>query len=154
LSLKDNSTPYQLQKLDLSPYRNLIPPILLGGFSPNTFLRIVNYADGWIPVAGFGPLEQLEQAINGLRERARKTGKGPSKIRIFVLTYPNIPDSSSSKEQRLSMTGTSDQIGSDIARIKAMDVEHIIFGHAFSPGYEKDMKKMIEVTKQFATFAK
>jgi alkanesulfonate monooxygenase SsuD/methylene tetrahydromethanopterin reductase-like flavin-dependent oxidoreductase (luciferase family) len=60
LSLKDNSTSYQLQKLDLNPYRNLIPPILLGGFSPNTFLHIVNYADGWIPVAGFGPLEQLE----------------------------------------------------------------------------------------------
>jgi hypothetical protein len=35
-------------------------------------LRIVNYADGWVPVAGFGPLEQLEQAINGLREGARK----------------------------------------------------------------------------------
>jgi hypothetical protein len=51
------------------------------------------------------------------------------------------------------MTGTSDQIGSDIARIKAMDVQHIIFGHAFSP-VSKDMKKMIEVTKQFATFAK
>lgn len=29
-------------------------PILLGGFSPNTFSRIVNYVDGWIPVAGFG----------------------------------------------------------------------------------------------------
>lgn len=136
------------------PVQKPHPPILLGGFSSNTFLRIVNYADGWIPVAGF-PLEQLEQAIDGLRERARKTGKDPSKIRIFVLTYPNILDSSStsSKEQRLPMTGTSDQIGSDIARIKAMDVEHIIFGHAFSP-VSKDMKKMIEVTKQFATFAK
>jgi probable F420-dependent oxidoreductase len=142
-------------KIGPKPVQKPHPPILLGGFSPNTFLRIVNYADGWIPVAGFGPLEQLEQAINGLRERARKTGKDPSKIRIFVLTYPNILDSSStsSKEQRLPMTGTSDQIGSDIARIKAMDVEHIIFGHAFSP-VSKDMKKMIEVTKQFATFAK
>ena len=65
-----------------------------------------------------------------------------------VLTYPNILDSSStsSKEQRLPTTGTSDQIGSDIARIKAMDVEHIIFGHAFSP-VSKDMKKMIETPK-------
>jgi len=58
------------------------PPI-----SPNTFLRIVNYADGWIPAAAFGPLEQLEQVINGLRERARKTGIDRSKIRIFVFTY-------------------------------------------------------------------
>ena len=121
--------------------------------------RIVNYADGWLPVAGFGPLEQIEQAINGLREGARKVDKDPSKIRIFVLTYPNmLLDSSSSaesssKQQRLPMTGTTDQIGSDIEQIKAMDVEHIIFGHVFS-AIAKDMKKTIELTKQFARFAR
>jgi len=141
-------------KIGPKPVQKPHPPILLGGFSPNTFLRIVNYADGWIPVAGFGPLEQLEQAINGLRERARKARKDPSKIRIFLLTYPNVVNSSSeTSSERLPMTGTTDQIGSDIAQIKAMDVEHIIFGHAFSP-VGKDMKKMMEVTKQFATFAK
>jgi alkanesulfonate monooxygenase SsuD/methylene tetrahydromethanopterin reductase-like flavin-dependent oxidoreductase (luciferase family) len=52
-------------KIGPKPVQKPHPPILLGGFSPNTFLRIVNYADGWIPVAGFGSLEQLEQAING-----------------------------------------------------------------------------------------
>jgi alkanesulfonate monooxygenase SsuD/methylene tetrahydromethanopterin reductase-like flavin-dependent oxidoreductase (luciferase family) len=137
------------------------PPILLGGFSPSTFTRIVNYADGWIPVAGFGPLEQLEQAINGLREAARKANnRDPSKIRVFVLTYPNVqqesPQSSSSpgqQQQRLSMSGTIDQIGSDIERIKAMGAEHIMFGHIFSP-IGRDMKRMIEVTKQLARFAK
>ncbi|HYZ49393.1 MAG TPA: LLM class flavin-dependent oxidoreductase, partial [Nitrososphaeraceae archaeon] len=105
------------------------PPILLGGFSPKTFLRIVNYADGWLPVAGFGPLEQLEHTINGLREDARKANKDPSKIRIFAMTYPNVLESSpstatssssQSKQQRLPMTGTVDQIGADINQIKAM----------------------------------
>ena len=62
-------------KIGPKPVQKPHPPILLGGFSPNTFLRIVNYADGWLPVAGFGPLEQLEQAINGLREGARKSTK-------------------------------------------------------------------------------
>jgi hypothetical protein len=42
---------------------------------------------------GFGPLEQLEQAINGLREGTRKANKDPSKIRVFVATYPNVLDS-------------------------------------------------------------
>ena len=148
-------------KIGPKPVQKPHPPILLGGFSPNTFLRIVNYADGWIPVAGFGPLEQLEQAINGLREGARKANKDPSKIRVFVLTYPNVLDSSSSssatssssEQQRLPMTGTTDQIGTDIDQIKAMGVEHIIFGHVFSP-IGKDMKKMIEITKQLARFAK
>ena len=82
-------------KIGPKPVQKPHPPILLGGFSPKTFLRIVNYADGWLPVAGFGPLEQLGQTINSLREDARKANKDPSKIRIFVLTYPNVLDSSS-----------------------------------------------------------
>jgi probable F420-dependent oxidoreductase len=148
-------------KIGPKPVQKPHPPILLGGSSPNTFLRIVNYADGWLPVAGFGPLEQLKQAINSLREGARKANKDPSKIRVFMLTYPNVLDSSSSssstssssEQQRQPMTGTIDQIGTDIDQIKAMDVEHIIFGHAFS-SISKDIKKMMETTKQLARFAK
>ena len=147
-------------KIGPKPMQKPHPPILLGGFSPKTFLRIVNYADGWLPVAGFGPLEQLKQAINGLREDARKANKDPSKIRVIALTYPNVLESSSSsshspisEQQRLPMTGTIDQIGTDINEIKAMGAEHIIFGHAFSP-ISKDMKKMVEVTVQLARFAR
>jgi probable F420-dependent oxidoreductase len=144
-------------KIGPKPVQKPHPPILLGGFSPNTLLRIVNYADGWLPVAGFGPLEQLEQSINGLREGARKANKDPSKIRIFVLTYPNVLDSSSpapsSEQQRSPMTGTTDQIGTDIEKIKSMGVEHIIFGYVFSP-IGKDKNRMIEITKQLARSAK
>jgi probable F420-dependent oxidoreductase len=148
------STP--ASKIGPKPIQKPHPPVILGGFSPNTFLRIVNYAQGWLPVAGFGPLEQLEQAINALRERARKADRDPSGIRVFVLTYPNVLESSSptsSSEQRLPMTGTIDQIGTDIDQINAINVEHIIFGYAFSV-IGKDKNKMIEITKQFARFAK
>jgi alkanesulfonate monooxygenase SsuD/methylene tetrahydromethanopterin reductase-like flavin-dependent oxidoreductase (luciferase family) len=147
-------------KIGPKPVQKPHPPILLGGFSPNTFLLIVNYADGWLPVAGFGPLEQLEQTINNLREDARKANKDPSNIRVFVLTYPNVLDSSSysstsssSKRQRLPMTGTIDQIGTDIDQIKAMGAEHIIFGYALS-SLGMDMNKIVEITKQLAIFAK
>ncbi len=143
-------------KIGPKPVQKPHPPILLGGFTPRTFPRIVNYADGWLPLAGFVPLEQQEQAINGLRESARKANKDPSNIRIFVLSYPNVldsPPSSSSNQQRLPMSGTIDQIGSDIRRIKAMGVEHIIFGYAFSP-LGRDVKKMMEVTEQLARFAR
>jgi probable F420-dependent oxidoreductase len=144
-------------KIGPKPVQKPHPPILLAGFSPKTFPRIVNYADGWLPIAGLGPLEQLEQAINGLREEARKANKDPSKIRIFVLSYPSVLDSSyrdsSPNQQRSPMSGTIDQIGSDIDRIKAMGAEHIIFGYAFSPT-GKDVKKMMDVTKQLARFAR
>ncbi len=143
-------------KIGPKPVQKPHPPILLAGYSPKTFPRIVNYADGWLPIAGFGPLEQLEQAINGLREGASKANKNPSNIRVVVLSYPNVLDSSqgsSSSQQRLPMSGTIDQIGSDIDRIKAMRAEHVIFGYAFSP-IGRDVKKMMEVTKQLARFAR
>lgn len=144
-------------KIGPKPVQKPHPPILLGAYSPKAFPRIVNYADGWIPIAGSVPLEQQEQAINGLREAARKANKDPSNIRIFVLSYPNVLDassqSSSSNQQRSPMSGTIDQIGSDIDRFKAMGAEHIIFGYAFSP-IGKDVKKMMEITKQLDRFAR
>ena len=143
-------------KIGPKPVQKPHPPILLGGYTPKTFPRIVNYADGWIPIAGFAPLEQQEQAISGLRESARKANKDPSNIRIIVLSYPNLLDSSqssSSNQPRSPMSGTIDEIGSDIDRIKAMGAEHMIFGYAFSP-IGRDMKKMMDVTKQLARFAR
>ena len=139
-------------KIGPKPVQKPQPPILLGGFSPKTFSRIVNYANGWIGVAGFGPLEQLEQVINGLKESARKADKDPSKISIYMLSYPNVLESPSN-QIRAPMTGTIEQIGSDIEQIKAMGTDHIIFGHIFS-SVGRDMKKMVEVTKELARFAK
>ena len=141
-------------KIGPKPLQEPHPPILLGGFSPKTFSRIVNYANGWIGVAGFSPLEHLEQMINGLRESARKLDKDPSNIGIYIGSYPNVLESPvSSNETRAPMTGTIEQIGSDIEQIKAMGTNHIFFGHIFS-SVSKDMKKMVEVTKQLARFAK
>jgi probable F420-dependent oxidoreductase len=139
-------------KIGPKPVQKPHPPILLGGFSPKTFSRIVNYANGWIGVAGFGPLEQLEQVINGLKESARKSDKDPSEISIYMLSYPNVLESPSN-QIRAPMTGTIEQIGSDIEQIKAMGTDHIIFGHLFS-SVGRDLKKMVEVTKELARFAK
>ncbi|AIC16632.1 TIGR03619 family F420-dependent LLM class oxidoreductase [Nitrososphaera viennensis] len=147
-------------KIGPKPLQKPHPRIVLGGFSPNTFSRVIKYGDAWMPIAGFGPLDQIEQAMNGLREGARKANKDPSKISAVVLTYPNVIESGPSsspgqqQQQRLPMSGTIDQIGSDIDRLKAIEgVDHIIFSHAFSP-IGKDVKKMVELTKQLARFAR
>ena len=141
-------------KIGPKPLQKPHPPILLGGFSPKTFSRIVNYANGWIGVAGFGPLEQLEQVINSLKENARKHDKDPSKIDIFIGSYPNVLESPiAANETRFPMTGTIEQIGNDIEQIKAMGTNHLFFGY-MSPSIRKDMKKIVQVTKQLARFAK
>lgn len=143
-------------KIGPKPVQKPHPPIVIGGFTPRTFARIINHADGWLPIAGFGSLEQLEQAINNLREGARKANRDPSEISVFVLAYPNVLESaqsSSSEQQRLPMTGTINQIGNDIEEIKVMGAEHIVFGYPFLP-IGGDMRKMIAITKQLSRFAK
>jgi probable F420-dependent oxidoreductase len=139
-------------KIGPKPAQKPHPPIILGGFAPGTFSRIAKYADGWLPVAGFGPIEQIAQAISGIREGARKAGRDQSDIRVVVLSYPIVLDSSP-QQQRLPMTGTIEQIGSDIEQMKAMGVDHIIFGYSFSP-LGKDIKKMLKVTAELARFGR
>jgi len=92
--------------------------------------------------------------INGLKENARKHDKDPSKIDIYIGSYPNVLESPvAPNETRSPMTGTIEQIGNDIEQIKAMGTNHIFFGY-MSPSIRKDMKKIVQVTKQFARFAK
>src|SRR5919205_4154925 len=62
-------------KIGPKPVQKPHPPMLLGGFSPNTFSRIVKYADGLLLVVGLGSLEQIEQTINSLIEDAKKQTK-------------------------------------------------------------------------------
>jgi probable F420-dependent oxidoreductase len=141
-------------KIGPKPSQKPHPPILLGGFSPKIFSRIVNYTQGWIGAAGFGPLNQLEQQIIALKEVARKHDKDPSKVGIYLVSYPTILESSpASNELRTPMTGTIEQIGSDIERLNAIGTDHLILGHIFSP-LTKDVRKLLEVTKRLARFAK
>ena len=51
------------------------------------------------------------------------------------------------------MTGTIDQIGTDINEIKAMGKEHIIFGYNFIP-VGRDLEKMKDITKHLSKFAR
>lgn len=136
------------------PLQKPHPPLLMGGFNPKIFSRIATYTQGWIGAAGFGPLNQLEQQIIALKEVARKLDKDPSKVSIYMVSYPTILESSSaSNESRTPMTGTIEQIGSDIEELNSMGTDHLILGHIFSP-VSKNIRRMIEVTTQLAKFAK
>ena len=143
-------------KIGPKPIQNPHIPIYLGGFSPNTYSRIVNYdANGWLGLVG-GPLEYLENTIKAIKDIANKANKDPNIFNIILLTYPDIDDSknrSTNEVQRFPLTGTIDQIGSDIKRIKDMGVEHIIFAYNFIPS-GRDVDNMIDKTKQLSKFAK
>jgi probable F420-dependent oxidoreductase len=148
-------------KIGPKPIQRPNIPIYLGGFSPNTFARMVNYdTNGWLGLIG-GPLEYLENTLNDIREKANRVNKDQNSFKTILLTYPNViespsqPDTSVSprERQRFPLTGTVDEIAGDLKRIKGMGVEHIVFGYNFIPP-GKDVDKMIDTTKQLSQFVK
>jgi probable F420-dependent oxidoreductase len=144
-------------KIGPKPVQKPHPPLYMGGFSANTHSRIVNYdANGWLGLIA-GPLEYLDNTIKAIKDLANKANKDPNNFRIILLTYPNIVVDSKSQAtneaQRFPLTGTIDQAGNDIQRIKQMRIDHIIFGYNFiSVG--KDLEKMMDITKQLSKFAR
>jgi probable F420-dependent oxidoreductase len=60
------------------------PPILMGGDGPTTFDRVLEYCDGWMPVAGrMGPA--LVDKIATLQRRAREAGRHPIPVTAFMV---------------------------------------------------------------------
>jgi len=141
-------------KIGPKPVQKPHIPIFIGGFTPNTFSRIVNYdTNGWLGVL-FGPFDQLQSTINAMKELAIKSKKDSNSFRVILLTYPNIQESGNSAGgQRFPMAGTIEEIGADIKVIKDMGIEHIVLGFFFSPKYES-VDQTIEISRQLMRYAK
>jgi probable F420-dependent oxidoreductase len=147
-------------KIGPKPIQKPHPPVYLGGFSPNTFSRIVNYdTNGWLAVVG-GPLEYLDNTIKTIKDIANKANKDPNKFKVILLAHLNVAldskgqsTTTTNEDQRFPFTGTIDQIGNDIKRIKQMDIDHIIFGYVFVP-IGRDVNKILDLTKQLVKFAR
>lgn len=141
-------------KIGPKPIQKPQVPIYLGGFSQGTFSRIIKYdLDGWLSVLA-GPLDYLQNSINTIKDLAKKANKDPNKFRVILLAYPNVMDSGQSDQgQRFPLTGTIEQIGDDIQKIKQMEVDHIVFGYNFVPIY-RDVSNIISITRQLSEFAR
>lgn len=132
-------------------------PIYIGGFSPHIITRIVKYnVNGWLGGIG-GSLENLENQMKMIKENVNRANKDLKNFQVILLTFPNIVDSdrgiTHEEGQRSPLTGTIDEIGHDIKRIKEIGISHIIFGFNFSP-IGADIDSIIEMTKQLSKFAR
>jgi len=155
---------YKIPKSKIGPKPVQKPhiPIYLGGFSPNVLRRIVeNDLNGWIGIIGGGivPFGYVQSVIDNFRNEITKSSKDTTtttNFKIVLLAYPSLKDSafiSDNNADRPTLTGTIDEIGEDVKKIKDLDVDHIIFGYNFSP-IGKDIDKMIDLTRQFSKFAR
>jgi probable F420-dependent oxidoreductase len=63
------------------PVQKPHPPVFLGNNTPNGRQRVVEYCDGWLPIAA---LVDLVSGIADLRQRAEKAGRDPRSIAVTV----------------------------------------------------------------------
>ena len=71
------------------PFQDPHPPVLLGGSAKNVYQRVIEYADGWIPV-GLG-MKEVAQGKKTLTRLAEQNGRDPSSIQITVYGQPPDP---------------------------------------------------------------
>ncbi|MBI4587612.1 MAG: LLM class F420-dependent oxidoreductase [Candidatus Rokubacteria bacterium] len=64
------------------PVQKPHPPILLGNNTANARQRVVDYCDGWMPIAGRAG--DLAAGIADLRARAEKAGRDPASLSVSV----------------------------------------------------------------------
>jgi len=134
-------------------------PIYLGGYSQSIFVRIANYANGWICVIRHS-LDEAESSINKTRNECRKAKRDPKDIHIAAILYPNIIDSDNTDEERHGkqpkrqlLSGSVDQVGKDLQEVERIGVDHIILNFNRSV-ISDNTDKIIKVSKELSSFIK
>lgn len=64
------------------PVQKPHPPIVMGGDGPRTFDRVIEFADGWMPISR--PATNPVAKIPELRRRAEKAGRDPKSISVSI----------------------------------------------------------------------
>jgi len=64
------------------PVQTPHPPVIVGGDGPRTLERVVEYGDGWMPIASRGG-ERLPARMAELRAMAAAAGRGPIPVTLF-----------------------------------------------------------------------
>ncbi len=157
-------------KIGPKPIQKPHIPIYLGGYSQGTFVRIANYADGWICVIR-NSLDEIKSYKDNLRNECYKAKRDPKDVHIAAIVYPDVIECrnnnnnktdnkeinqkgfKSKSKQRQLLSGTIDQIGKDLLEIKEMGVDHLILNFNRSP-ISNNIDHTIDISKQLSGFVK
>ena len=132
------------------PIQRPHPKILLGGFSPKTFERMVKYGDGYIG-ALVGSFEYFHNSIKMFNDSIEKSSRTRKDFDLTILTYPYLMKSNSSEGDRAPMSGgTIEEIGSDLSMLKSSGVDRVIL--AVNAEKDYDVNETIEFVKELRKF--
>ena len=71
------------------PVQKPHPPIVMGGDGPTTFDRVIEFAQGWMPISRGGKAPPaLKEKVLDLRRRAEAAGRDPDALEVSVYAAP------------------------------------------------------------------
>ncbi len=65
------------------PVQQPHPPVLVGGNGPKAIDGLLQYGNGWMPGASFGP-DGLSIRMREVEERTRQSGRGPMPVTVYA----------------------------------------------------------------------
>jgi probable F420-dependent oxidoreductase len=66
------------------PVQKPHPPVLMGGYGPTTFERVIQFCEGWLPIGFRASAADLVPKITDLRRQSEAAGRDPKTISITV----------------------------------------------------------------------
>ncbi|MFE7564138.1 TIGR03619 family F420-dependent LLM class oxidoreductase [Kitasatospora sp. NPDC057500] len=109
------------------PVQRPKPPLLLGGFGPESLARVGRRADGWLGVGL--PVPVLEHMWQTVRRHAVDAGRDPDALRLVLRINPVVTVDPVPQEQ-VPRRGTVDQLAAYLATaVRTLGAEPLIDPH-------------------------
>jgi probable F420-dependent oxidoreductase len=122
------------------PVRKTIP-IWIGGHTPRALRRVAELGDGWH--AAFPAPDKLEEELRLLRAECARVGRSFDDVAITLRTGLSIRKEPSAG--RRPMTGTPEEIATDIRRYKALGVGTLLLETRY-----RDLEDVLGIYETFA----
>jgi len=145
-----NGKYYKIPKsiINPKPFQKPHPRILLGGFKAQTFERMITLGNGYLG-ALIGTFEDFQQTVKMFHSTIEKNKKTRNEFDLTFLTFPFLTEKSIG-DKRNPMTGTIDEIGSDLSKMKDIGVDRVILAINSGEGYDVD--NTINLVKELRDF--
>ncbi|MGC1213074.1 MAG: TIGR03619 family F420-dependent LLM class oxidoreductase [Micromonospora sp.] len=117
-------------RMEPKPVQRPHPPILLGGHAPEALRRAGRLADGWIS-GSQADLKGIGEAIGTVRAAAVEAGRDPRSLRFVCRGAVRVRRAGAADREPL--TGTIDQIRSDLGRLAAAGITELFVDLNFDP---------------------
>jgi probable F420-dependent oxidoreductase len=114
---------------DPKPVQRPHPPILLGGTAPAALRRAGRLTDGWVS-SSRADLDRIGESIEIVRGAAAEAGRDPAALRFVCRGVVRVGDA---ETPRRRLTGTLEQIASDLEPIAAQGVTELFVDLNFDP---------------------